>query len=58
MAQSIAASVGRGGMNRTSDVKTIQDLLNRVGPMDGGPMTTLKVDGICGPMTTAAIQRF
>jgi len=58
MARSITASVGRGGMNRPSDVKTIQDLLNRVGPMDGGPMTTLKVDGLCGPMTTAAIQRF
>jgi peptidoglycan hydrolase-like protein with peptidoglycan-binding domain len=58
MAKSITASVGRGGMNRPSDVKTIQDLLNRVGGPNGGPISTLQVDGLCGPMTIAAIQRF
>lgn len=58
MARSITAAVGRGGMNRPSDVKTIQELLNRAGGPNGGPIPALQIDGLCGPMTIGAIQKF
>lgn len=59
MAKSISASVGRqAGKNRADDVITIQQLLDQV-PLDsGGPVPALKVDGICGPKTGDAIQKF
>ena len=54
----ITASVGRGGANKANDVSAIQYGLDQVPPVDGGPSTPLKIDGICGPKTTAAIQNF
>ncbi len=59
MARTLNASVGRmGGKNRPEDVITVQQLLNRVPVPKGGPSTPLDVDGLCGPLTTNAIQKF
>lgn len=59
MARTITASVGRmGGVNRPQDVRTVQELLNKVPAASGGPTPLLAVDGLCGPKTTNAIQRF
>jgi peptidoglycan hydrolase-like protein with peptidoglycan-binding domain len=55
---SITQSVGERGTNRAADVRTIQEALNRVDPRAGGPNPKLAVDGICGPLTKAAIWRF
>lgn len=49
---SISASVGRGGVNRSTDVTTVQHLLN-VKTKAG-----LKEDGSCGPKTISAILAF
>ena len=54
----IAGSVGRGGRNTAADVKTIQSALNDVSAADGGPMVKLVVDGIAGPLTIAAIEKY
>lgn len=54
----IAHSVGNGGTNLPADVKTIQQLLNKVPESWGGPKVKLKEDGIIGPLTKAAILRF
>lgn len=54
----ISSAVGKGGMNKTMDVATIQYLLNCVPKHAGGPSPELAVDGICGPLTSAAIQKF
>ncbi|MGB7219942.1 MAG: hypothetical protein WBD07_14175 [Vicinamibacterales bacterium] len=54
----ISGSVGANGKNRVEDVKTVQAILNRVPPAEGGPATPLKVDGLCYQKTTAAIERF
>lgn len=48
----ILASVGAGGRNRSQDVRTIQHAVNVAGY---GP---LRVDGLCGRKTVAAIGRF
>ena len=48
----IRGAVGRGGANQSVDVKAVQTALNR--RMRAG----LKVDGICGPLTIAAIGEF
>lgn len=45
-------------MNRSADVKTIQELLNGVPPQKGGPTVRLDVDGMCGPLTVNAIRTF
>jgi hypothetical protein len=59
MPRSISASVGRlGGANRPPDVVTVQELLDRVPPREGGPAPPLIVDGVCGPLTIKAIQAF
>lgn len=59
MARTIMAPVGRmGGVNFPQDVTTVQELLNNVSARAGGPSPTLVVDGLCGPKTIAAIQRF
>ena len=55
---SISGSVGAGGANRNSDVMSVQSMLNRVPASSGGPLTPLKTDGLCGPLTIAAIRRF
>jgi len=54
----ISGSVGRGGRNAYEDVKTIQGALNAVVPSDGGPTLKLAVDGVAGPLTIAAIERY
>lgn len=54
----ITASVGAGGANRAHDTVTIQQLLNDVPAVRGGPVPLLDVDGLCGPKTTAAIRNF
>jgi hypothetical protein len=54
----IAASVGENCANRPEDVRVIQDALNQVPPLEGGPSPALKVDGLCWQKTVAAIRRF
>jgi hypothetical protein len=54
----ITGSVGVNGRNLPVDVKTVQELLNRVPPGHGGPAIPLKVDGLCFGKTTASIERF
>jgi peptidoglycan hydrolase-like protein with peptidoglycan-binding domain len=54
----IQASVGNDGANRRTDVESIQQLLNAVPAASGGADPDLKVDGICGPKTKAAILNF
>ena len=58
----ISRPVGQGGLavNRPDDVKTIQEALNQVtvSGLVGGPIPFLKVDGIKGPKTQAAILNF
>ena len=58
----ISKPVGQGGLavNRPDDVKTIQEALNQVTVrgLAGGPIPFLKVDGIKGPKTQAAILNF
>ncbi|MEP7365673.1 MAG: hypothetical protein ABI972_20665 [Acidobacteriota bacterium] len=58
MPKNIKHSVGVGGTNHSSDVYTVQYLLNCVPKSAGGPMRELAVDGIVGPETMGAIQRF
>ena len=51
----MVASVGHGGLNRTDDVRLVQELLNRhMQP----PQRPLVVDGIMSPRTIAAIEAF
>ncbi|HZO54613.1 MAG TPA: hypothetical protein VFB63_18005 [Bryobacteraceae bacterium] len=50
--------VGIKGKNDTLDVLTIQSALIQVGPANGGATPDLAMDGICGPKTIAAIQKF
>src|SRR3569623_1279798 len=54
----ISASVGSGGANKSRDTRTVQALLNGIGPLEGGPPEMLAVDGIVGPKTLAAIRNF
>jgi peptidoglycan hydrolase-like protein with peptidoglycan-binding domain len=54
----ISASVGTNGVNTAADVQTIQQMLNSVPPDEGGPDPVLKPDGISGPKTNGAIQKF
>lgn len=54
----ISASVGLGGFNRPDDVKNIQRALNHLIPDVGGAVPFLVDDGLVGPKTTAAIERF
>lgn len=54
----MSGSVGTSGHNAKSDVVLIQSLLNNVPLTDGGPQRKLAVDGLCGPLTVAAIRRF
>jgi hypothetical protein len=54
----IEKSVGVGGANKPDDVFNIQYGLDQVPPIDGGPATPLKIDGLSGPKTIAAIREF
>lgn len=60
MDRSIEKPVGDGqkARNQYNDVVTIQQLLNDIAPANGGANPPLKVDGICGPKTKGAIQKF
>lgn len=58
MDRTIAASVGESGANRSADVRTIQEMLNKALPAWGGPNPKLATDGVFGPLTGAAIRRF
>jgi hypothetical protein len=53
--KTIVASVGRGGLNRTDDVRLVQELLNRYLQ---SPQRPLVVDGVMSPRTIAAIEAF
>jgi hypothetical protein len=56
----ISAPVGIGhkAKNLSPDVTSIQRALDLIHPKDGGALPTLVIDGICGPKTKAAIQKF
>jgi hypothetical protein len=54
----IVGSVGRGGRNIPDDVKAIQSALNAQDVANGGPSVKLAVDGLCGPLTIAAIEQY
>jgi len=54
----IGGSVGKGGANRKADVQIVQAFLNSTPPQDGGPALLLGEDGIIGPKTQAAIDKF
>jgi len=49
---------GMGGRNLPNDVITIQQALNNVWPVSGGPSPSLVVDSICGQKTINAIKKF
>jgi hypothetical protein len=51
----MVASVGHGGLNRTDDVRLVQELLNRhLQPLQ----PPLVVDGVMSPRIVAAITAF
>jgi peptidoglycan hydrolase-like protein with peptidoglycan-binding domain len=52
----ISGKVGRGAPNNSSDVKTVQTLLNKFTSQAG--FSKLKEDGLLGPRTEAALQAF
>ena len=54
----ISASVGKEGKNEPRDVVLIQVFLNQIPPENGGAEAELKVDGLMGPSTQAAIDKF
>jgi peptidoglycan hydrolase-like protein with peptidoglycan-binding domain len=54
----ITSSVGIKGVNQALDVQTIQQALNEVPPGQGRPGLALETDGICGPKTKDAVQKF
>ena len=54
----IVRSVGLGGKNDDADVVIVQRLLNGVSVARGGPNPILQIDGLCGPLTDAAIKKF
>lgn len=54
----IKAAVGLGGQNIPADVNTVQQLLNALSPLEGGPLQILAEDGLFGPLTQAAIGRY
>src|SRR5262245_45527653 len=58
MARQLSASVGVGGRNVAPDVTSVQELLNLApGGLDGPPFPVV-VDGVIGPETVGAINRF
>lgn len=58
MTITISASVGKNGTNNRSDVKTIQQALNKIPPAQGAPNPNLNEDGLIGPKTISAITVF
>lgn len=56
--ETIGASAGNNGVNNPDDVLIVQILLNQIPTEKGGPQTMLVPDGLSGPKTVAAIERF
>jgi hypothetical protein len=57
--RAISHSVGRmGGKNLPDDVVTVQQLLVQAPVAQGGTVPRLEIDGLCGPKTIEAIQKF
>jgi peptidoglycan hydrolase-like protein with peptidoglycan-binding domain len=54
----IGHSVGAGGINAKADTLAVQQLLNSVPREEGGPDLLLAEDGLIGPKTQAAINKF
>ena len=54
----LEGSVGRGGRNIRNDVLAIQDGLNQIDPLQGGPNPLLATDGFVGPKTIGSIEKF
>jgi peptidoglycan hydrolase-like protein with peptidoglycan-binding domain len=54
----ISGPVGQGGTNNSKDVVLVQSLLNAVRALALPGLPPLKVDGLVGPLTIAAINRF
>src|SRR5262245_47509561 len=54
----LRGTVGIGGNNGKADVRRVQELLNSLSPVLGGPDAHLAEDGICGPKTQAAINAY
>jgi peptidoglycan hydrolase-like protein with peptidoglycan-binding domain len=54
----IGSSVGAGGTNARADTLMVQQLLNSVPREEGGPDLLLAEDGLIGPKTQAAINKF
>jgi hypothetical protein len=56
----LTAPVGQGpkAANRYQDVAAIQQGLDALLPVDRGFIPALKIDGLCGPKTRAAISKF
>ena len=54
----LQGSVGRNGTNLQNDVSAVQDALNQVDAVNGGPIPSLRVDGFIWPKTIGAIERF
>lgn len=57
MFQTISGSVGKGGRNSMTDVKTVQGLINRQANKLA-PFQPLAVDGLVGMKTIGAIEKF
>jgi hypothetical protein len=53
----ISGPVG-AGHGKPDDIRTVQRFLNALLPAEGGPTLTLAEDGICGPKTQAAINKY
>jgi hypothetical protein len=53
----ISGPVG-AGHGKSDDIMTVQRLLNALLPAEGGPDLVLAEDGICGPKTQAAINKY
>jgi len=58
MARTIVATVGLNSPNKSSDVKVVQALLNRIPIGAGGPAVKLREDGLFGDKTALAISIF
>jgi peptidoglycan hydrolase-like protein with peptidoglycan-binding domain len=54
----LTRAVGRGGVQAGPDVSTVQNALNEIPSAQGGPDERLNPDGLVGPLTIGAIEKF
>src|SRR6478735_10844661 len=54
----ITGSVGHYGTNFPSDVRKVQEAMNKIPAKAGGPDPALVVDGLVGSKTIGAIAKF